>query len=284
MIRKFMHKHHCRIHFSVQYYQGIPPSLIISALNLLNIEGVELTHAIFDEIDKFVPRLCKMSSGFHLPLLHENGWDFTCSDSQDKIDRTIHLINRYKDDLNMKYAVFHPPEVTTQYKEQKQLFRILLKNLKKIDLPLCIENIPSLSIEAFEDQYKEAKLFLQNRLSGICFDAPHFYIQGNDPIEMYHRLKDNIKVVHLSDCTRDRDCHLPFDKIGQLPVEDILETLQKEKFAGYITLEIKPESLQDMGAYIKSYLKTLRTCNRIKYLKTLFLLFYLRPILKKFSG
>lgn len=277
-----MHNSRCHIHLSVQYYQGIPPSLIVAVLSLLNIDGVELTEAAYKEIDQLLPWIKKMSSGFHLPLLHENGWDFTCTDSQDKIDRTVFLVNRYKDDLNMKYAVFHPPEISTHSDDQHRLFQILMKNLQKLTLPLCIENIPSLSIEQFEKQYDRAKTFLGNKLAGMCFDAAHAYIHGDDPIEMYYRLQHKIKVIHLSDCSREEDCHMPFGKIGQLPILPLLDILQKEKFKGYITLEIKPDSLLDVRSYLKSYLKTLYRCSRYKYWKTNLRLLYLRPILKNF--
>ena len=51
-----------------------------------------------------------MKTGFHLPLINDDGWDFSCVAHQHKTEDLIEKININKNDLNISYRVTHPPE------------------------------------------------------------------------------------------------------------------------------------------------------------------------------
>jgi hypothetical protein len=69
-----------------------------------------------------------------------------------------------------------------------------------------------------------------------------------------------------------------------MPIEQILTKLKETRFTGYITLEIKPHSLQHIDAFIESYLYTLKILNYQKFIRTKVRMVVLRPFLKKFIG
>ena len=114
----------------------------------------------------------------------------------------------------------------------------------------------------------------------MCFDAPHFYITGHDPIEQYKKFSSQVGCVHLSDCHTNDDKHIPFNTGGTFPVDRFLNTL-KNNFSGYLTLEIKPESLLDLEAFIESYLKTLQFLQKGKSIRSRLRWFLLKPLIRR---
>jgi sugar phosphate isomerase/epimerase len=264
--------------FTVQQYKGFTPSIIVSALSLVGVEFVEISRDIFSNIDQVIKVKKKIKTGFHLPLIHDDGWDFSCPEYETNIIHTIKNINTYHRALNIQYAVTHPPEIGDS---KKSSFDYLIQNLAKLKVPVYFENVPSISQPDFEIHYEKAKEKLEN-LAGICYDAAHYYLSGQDPIQIYHKIKPNIQSIHLSDCLKDDDAHLPFGMGGQLPIKNILHTLQKDKFNGYITLEIMPRTFKDIHAFLHSYLTVLKYLDYPKYIQTRIRLFVLKPIINKF--
>ena len=86
---------------TVSKFQGFMPSTLISGLRLLGMEFIEVNNSIFPEIDNVVKSLGNMVTAFHLPLVVEDGWDFSSQDHQMQIDDTIYTLNRYKDKLKI---------------------------------------------------------------------------------------------------------------------------------------------------------------------------------------
>ena len=123
------------------------------------------------------------------------------------------------------------------------------------------------------------------KLIGQCYDAPHYYTRGDDPVSILNSLDGDInnmiKSVHLSDCTRDKDAHLPFGVGGELPVDEVLCTLKNQNYRGIINLELLPRSLSDLEAVVKSYLKVLKVFEKSKFYRTKLKLSLYMPILKK---
>jgi sugar phosphate isomerase/epimerase len=165
-------------------------------------------------------------------------------------------------------------------KAQPASFDLLFKNLLKLDIPVYFENVPSIDQERFTEFFTEASARLGSLIKGICYDASHYLISGIDPLKAYENHVHLIKAVHLSDCTEKSDAHLPFGQ-GILPVDDILDLMQKNHFKGFITLEIKPKSLYDLGDYLKSYLKTIKKFNLWQYWITRLRILILSPILRR---
>jgi sugar phosphate isomerase/epimerase len=91
-----------------------------------------------------------------------------------------------------------------------------------------------------------------------------------------------INFIHLSDCRKGFDAHLPFGLAGDLPIDDILEILREQNFQGIINLELLPRNLKDIKPLIDSYLKVVRNFDRMKYLKSkLMLVLNAPPLMRK---
>lgn len=269
---------------TVSKFQGFMPSTLISGLRLLGVEFVEINNSIFPEVDSVVKSLGNMVTAFHLPLVVEDGWDFSCHDHKMKIEDAIYTLNKYRDSLKIQHLVAHPPEPHAIHLKQNSSLDYLLENLSKLNLPVYLENVPQVTLENYLEIYKKAKERLGKQLAGMCFDAPHYFITGYDPIEQYVNFNQNIGCIHLSDCYRNSDLHIPFNSGGSLPVESFLKTVKENNFSGYLTLEIKPHSLRELNSYIESYLKTLQYLNYNKYLVSKLRVNTIKPIISKFAS
>ncbi|MBN1478683.1 sugar phosphate isomerase/epimerase [candidate division KSB1 bacterium] len=276
---------HCPyVGVTVAQFQGFMPSTLIRGLKLLGIDFVELNKSILPEIDRVADSLGSIITAFHLPLIAENGWDFSCLDYKNEIDSMIDTLQRYRDKLHLHHVVCHPPEPDKQSEKLRFSLEFLFENLQKLNIPVHLENVPALHPDEFLKIYWQAEQSLNTKLAGMCFDAPHYFVDGHDPVELFKTFRDITTSVHLSDCHEAEDVHLPFNCGGSLPVNEFLSTLRESGFCGFITLEIKPHSLKELDAYIDSYMTTLQHMNYKKYLKTKLRLFALRPLINRFAA
>jgi sugar phosphate isomerase/epimerase len=269
---------------TVSQFEGFMPSALIRGLKMLGMDFVELNKSIFPEIDRVVDNLGSMITAFHLPLVVENGWDFSCYDYIDDIDNMIGTLQKYRDKLRLQHVVCHPPEPESSSQPLNSSLDFLFENLQKLDIPVQLENVPNKHPDDFLKLYWQTEKALGPLLAGMCFDAPHYYVDGFDPLEQYRTFQDIVGCIHLSDCLEGQDVHLPFKSGGTLPVTDFLTAVQHSEFGGYITLEIKPHSLKELDAYIDSYVTTLKHVNYKKYLKTRLRLFALKPLINRFAA
>ena len=74
----------------------------------------------------------------------------------------------------------------------------------------------------------------------LVLDTSHAAVAGLDIIELYHRYRDKIVHVHLSNnAGKGWDSHLPvYDDAGVLPLDRFLETLADEHYRGTISIEL----------------------------------------------
>ncbi|HPG40268.1 MAG TPA: TIM barrel protein [bacterium] len=276
-----MAKQHVLIGVTLDKFNGFTPSMLISGLDILGMKFVEVTITVLGELETFPRKLGRMQTAFHLPLVHETGWDLSCLEHADKIAQLIADLNKHHALLKIHHLVCHPPECIHLGNSLPAAQEFLFANLKKLDIPVYLENIPEYTPQEFTQFYHQARQELGAKIAGICYDAAHYYITGIDPVTQYTELASEIGCIHLSDCEEKKDAHLPFG-LGQLPVKDILKAIQKSRYKGYVTLEILPHSMQDLDAYIRSYLTTLYYLDYKKYLLTRMRLFFLRPLINKF--
>lgn len=277
-------KNHPLVGFTVDYYKKLSHPVIIDALKLIGVRFVEINRSVFSEIDQLDSRLKKMTTAFHLPLVHDDGWDFSYPEHQHEIDETIKVINTQRKKLHIHHAIAHPPEKTEAHSSSESSLDYLFQNLSRLQVPVFLENVPAFAPSEFEEIYATGKQILGEKLQGMCWDASHFHIKGYDPVKQFEHFRKYIGTVHLSDCYPDEDVHLPFDSGGSLPIDDILDMLFSSEFKGYITLEIKPQSMQQIDAYIASYLKILRSLHYKKYIETKVRLLLLKPLINRFLG
>ena len=268
---------------AVSPFEGIGPANFIRGLRLLGVDFVEINRSAFAEIDRIADNLGPMLSAFHLPLVFEDGWDFSSLAHRAEIDDTIERLNAVATKLKIRHVVSHPPECAVSADPTHSSLDFLLTNLKRLNLPVYLENIPETAEDEFERMYRIAQKKLGPQLAGMCFDAPHYYISGHNPIVQFHRHRRRIGCIHLSDCVRDDDGHLPFHSGGTLPVESFLQTVADTGFSGLITLEVKPPSLNQLDSYIETFLTTLQFVDYGKYLKKRLRLFALKPLINRFQ-
>lgn len=267
---------------TVDKFRGLPPSVLLSVIRKMGVEFIEITKSVFDELPAFLEQLGEIKTGFHLPNLHDAEYDFSFHDREGEIQKLIGLINRHHRDLHIQYCLSHPPENRRSNWTMDQLIDYLLSNLAQLEVPIILENIQSWDMARFDRFYQRAQAVLGEKLIGQCFDAPHYFLQGEDPVEYLKLQNGKINFIHLSDCRKNFDAHLPFGLTGELPIDDILAILKDQRFHGVINLELLPRSIKDVKPLINSYLKVVRNFDRMKYFETkVRLIWYAPPLLKK---
>lgn len=274
-----MKENNVLIGITIDKFKGIAPANLLLVIRKMGVEFVEITKAVFDDLPSVLENLGTIQTGFHLPNQHDAGFDFSFHEREIEIERLIRLINQHHHQLNVKYCLSHPPENKSSSFTEKDMIRFLLENLKKLEPPIILENIQNWNQQKFEDFYHQAKELLGEKLIGQCFDAAHYFLQGEDPVAYLQETDGRIQFIHLSDCRTGYDAHLPFGLNGELPIDDILLILKKQNYRGIINLELLPRKLADIKPLVNSYLKVVRNFDRRKYLKTKFKLLVYVPFL-----
>lgn len=269
---------------TVDKYKGICPASIIKLTRKIGLRFIEITKSVFDDLPEVLNELGDMKTGFHLPNYGDHGYDLSCPDREEETNYLIESINTHHHSLNIQYCLSHPPECPNGGRSQDELKSLLFKKLNQLEPPVIIENVQGLSYDQFSEFYKEAKQALKSKLIGQCFDAPHYYVRGDDPVSILANHNEPIKCVHLSDCRSDKDAHLPFGVGGELPLDDILQTLKKKNYNNIINLELLPRNSSDIKAVIGSYLIILKAFNKRDYYRTKMRLLLYLPELKRTIG
>lgn len=268
--------HYPLVGYTVEPFQGLSPSLIVAAMRAIGVAFVELNHHSLNDAPQLRKKMGNMQAAFHLPFFHDDGYDFSCRRNQPDICSLIEQINKQRVALRLRHVIVHPPEGEDQSDEA---FSFLCEQLKKLELPVYLENVFSGKPELFMKYYERMQQALGRQTAGICYDACHFLISGQDPLTQWAQLHHRIGCVHLSDCQAHEDSHLPFHHGGRLPIAAILAAMKHSRFSGTITLEIKPPSLEEVQNYLASYLLILKHLHFQKYLSTRIRLLFIKPIL-----
>ena len=267
---------------TIDKYKGIQPSVLLKGIKILGINFIEIGMSVLDDAEAVSSQVKRIRTGFHLPIVDNHGWDFSCTDYRDRIDDAIEKINSHREMLNIQHVICHPPEPKATNGVLKVSANTLMRNLSRLQLPVYIENVPSESFDDFIDFYENAKKNLGDQMAGVCFDAPHSYVSNQDPIETFNKLNGFTRCIHLSDCTRGDDLHMPFNMGGSFPIQELLKAMKIHKFRGYVTLEIKPGSFDDIDHYLDSYLLILRALRFFKFVRAKFRFWLFRSNIKHF--
>ncbi|HDQ00429.1 MAG TPA: sugar phosphate isomerase/epimerase, partial [bacterium] len=271
-----------QIGITIDHFKGIKPPQLLKIVNRLGLEFVEITESVFEDLTEMKKNLGNIQTGFHLPNLHDAGYDFSDRKHQPDIRRLIGLINTHHQQLNINYCLSHPPEGKHNKSDFESASHYLLENLQQLKPPVLIENVQNISESQFRQFYSLAREKMGEHLLGQCFDAAHYLLSGNDPLEFVNRADGEVKCFHLSDCKANLDAHLPFGRGGELPIEEILSAIKQTGFQGYINLELLPRSMQDVKPLIDSYLQVVRTFNCVKFITTKFRLIFYSSLIKKY--
>jgi len=271
------------IGFTVEPYKKWSPANIVTGLQSLGIRFVELNQRAFADAEKLGRSLRGMTSAFHLPIVEEEGWDFSLEDHLESIEGTIALLKRHGHAFRIRHLVCHPPEPMRLSAEPHPREEFLFSNLSKLDLPVHFENVETGNPSSYKAFLHRAKQALGGRCAGMCFDAAHFFIKGYNPVYEFIAFRSQIGAIHLSDCRPGKDLHMPFACGGQLPIDDLLRQIRSSRFNGAITLEMIPHTTAQIVPYIQSYLRTLRALQYRNYLIAVIRFWAFRRLLKSFS-
>ncbi len=262
--------------FTVDTFHGFSSAEILKHFKILGVKFIEFTVNLLKDFDKAKINPGNIKTAFHLPIIHVDGWDFSCTQNRAQIKQTIDLFKAYHHDLKVQHIVAHPPECSRNRNDEAGV-QLWLESISRLPARIYIENVHHVPMDTFFTLYNRAKSELSN-IAGMCFDVAHAYLAGLDPIEEFRLLKDDIGCVHLSDCTPKIDKHLPFACGGVLPIQKFLAELGD--FQGSITLEIKPPSFHEIPATIQSYLQTLKTVRKDMYYYSAVWFKLIEPLLK----
>lgn len=242
---------------------------ILKLAKKFGVSFVEFNRSVWDDLPEVAAQIDGVASGYHLPLMSEDGFDFSCVDQAAQIDTTIDLLNKNYQRLNIRYCLSHPPEPEQSKESVQTSAEFLLENLSRIEAPILLENVEGWSERDFDKFYSMARTRLGNKLWGMCFDPAHAFLRADDLFLRFHEIANEVRCIHLSDCTDSHDAHLPFSSGGVLPIDRILKFVRAHHWRGIINLEIIPHSLAEIEPVIKSYLKVLRRFSKGKYFATL---------------
>lgn len=255
-----------KVGLTIERFEGIEPAKLVQLARRFGVEMVELSQSSFENVDDVVLQMGSLAAGLHLPLIGQDGFDFSCPSHQAEIDALIETINAHWQRLHLQYALSHPPEPAEASEPLETSEDLLLRNLARLNLPILLENVPTWDQTSFERFYDAARQQLGSQLLGICFDAPHVFLRGEDPVAQFEAWATQVKAVHLSDCSPTEDLHLPFDSGGVLPINDFLDALRRHRFDGFLILELQPRSIKELRPVVQSYLHVLRRFKPAKYL------------------
>lgn len=233
------------------------------------ISFVEFNRSLWEDLPAVVSHIVGITCGYHLPLMGEDGFDFSCVDSTEQIDRAIDQLNKNWRQLHMSYCVTHPPEPELASGTVHSSDDFMLENLSRLEAPVLLENVAGWSERDFDKFYSMARARLGKKLWGMCFDPAHSFLRADDLFLRFHDIASEVRCIHLSDCTHSEDAHLPFGSGGVLPIDRILKFIRRHRWRGIINLEVMPQSLAQVQPVVKSYLRVLRTFNKRKYFATL---------------
>ncbi len=129
-----------------------------------------------------------------------------------------------------------PPPRADRIAWMTEAMEKLLPRAEARGVRLCVENVPFASFPEAAALGDFVRGFRSPAI-GVCYDAANAHFIGEDVAQGVAGLADLLKVVHLSDTTRQVWRH---DRIGlgDVPAEAFARALDEAGFAGPCTLEI----------------------------------------------
>lgn len=265
-----------QIGLTLSEFNGKKPSELLGLVRQFGVSFVEFNPTVFGDLPNVIPHMTDVASGFHLPLVAEHGYDFTQFDAKEKIDEAIFLLNQHRLDLNLLYCVAHPPEPKRAEDSLEDALEFLLENLLRLEVPIILENVETWPKNDFDGLVKMFRAELRKQIIGLCFDPAHAFLRGENIFERYTEIAPYVRCIHLSDCAKGHDAHLPLGQ-GEMPIAAFLKHVAKSGYDGIINLEVIPSSLRDIKAVVSSYLQVLRVFKKKKFLATATRLMFRKP-------
>ncbi len=172
-----------------------------------------------------------------------------------QIKRVIDLAKKYK----VRNITFHPGRLSSLREDKDDKWKVLLDSVREI-IDYAAQQKVYISIENMENRNKELVMDITdlnrfemiskgNNYFGVTLDFSHFATNAISLPEL-KQLRLPIRNVHISQCV-DKKPHLSLETPnGEVMLNQIVESLQKEKYEGLYVLEIK--SIKDAAIFQKN--------------------------------
>lgn len=265
-----------KIGFALEPIRFLPIDLIIQLMKGTLIEHFEFNWRIIPEKRRVLKSLGRTTTTFHLPIFNRDKFDFSTriNEHDIQIQEVISFINESKDDLNISYTLAHSPE------DPNGSFKLMFERLAEINTPIVLENVVGQTDEYFMDFYFQAKDYLGKQLAGHALDISHRYVNDwKNWLNIPKKLIKEIEYVHISDCTKTEDLHLPIG-YGEMPYNQFFKFLKKIRYKGIIMQELKPNGDQ-YEEIMSSGLACIKPFSRTKTMRMKFRHTLVRRIIKK---
>jgi len=256
-----------KLGMTLEPFRGMSVKQVVPLLRLLDLDHFEINMTMIPKIDEFVKSIHKKTTTFHLPIYSRFHYDIGSQNPnyQGKIKQLIDFLNYNKERLNLKYVLTHPPE------DSSTTNLSIIERLEQINVPILIENILGQSDENFMEFYFQAKDRLGRKLAGHALDISHRYVNDwQSWLAVPEELVKDIAYVHISDCTKYADLHLPLG-LGELPYEEFFSYLKNIGFRGIFLQEVIP-TVDQLSSLLDSFLVNVKpfSVNRYRKLKILY--------------
>lgn len=265
-----------KIGFALEPIRGLALDTIISLLKKTLLEHFEFNWRIMPEIHQVLKNLGNSTTTLHLPIFNRDNYDFSSENEIAKTEskKIITFINKWKNKLNLQYTLAHCPE------DPNPNYELMFERLSRIQTPIVLENVVGQTDKHFIDFYFKAKKLLGKQLAGHALDISHRYVNDwQNWLNIPKELEKEIVYIHISDCTKEEDLHLPLG-LGKMPYEQFFDYLRKIEFNGIIIQELKPDGDQ-AEEIMQSSLKCIKPFSKINYWRMKFRHAIVRLILKR---
>lgn len=168
----------------------------------------------------------------HAPLLMLTRRVYT-TDPMEKIRRTLELARA----LDVGTIVLHPPYLW-QMRYSLWIVHELEDALAGSTTQVTMENMYPIHVGSRRLRFhRYGSLESLHRFPHVTLDTSHLAVTGEDIVEAYRRIEDQVVHVHLSDNRgKGRDSHAPIGE-GVLPITDFIHNLDGKALRS-VTLEI----------------------------------------------
>ncbi|MHA1842165.1 MAG: sugar phosphate isomerase/epimerase family protein [Candidatus Heimdallarchaeota archaeon] len=267
-----------KVGFALEPIRGLPLDTIVFLLKKTLLQHFEFNWRIMPRIDRVIKHLGRTTTTFHLPIFTRDNFDYSSIDVDTayeiQMKETIDFVNYWKKPLNLRYVLAHCPE------DPNGDYELMFSRLAEIETPLVLENVVGQTDEHFMDFYFQAKDYLGKKVAGHALDISHRYVNDwKTWLDIPKELEKEIVYVHISDCTKTEDLHLPLG-LGEMPFNEFFDYLKKIKYKGVITQELKPNGNQT-EELMASGMHCMKPFSKWKYYSMVFRRAILRIILKR---
>jgi len=259
---------------TLEPFKGMSIQQVLPLLRLLDLDHFEVNLNMIPKIKEFVKGLHKKTTTFHLPIYNRFFFDIGSQNSevQQRISQLIEFLNTNKERMNLQFVLTHPPE------DPNSTNISVIDKLQEIEIPILIENIIGQSDDEFNDFYFQAKDYLGRKVAGHALDVAHRFVSNNQKwLDISEEIQREIKYVHLSDCTKYADLHLPLG-LGELPYLEFFSFLKEIKYQGIFLQEIIP-TVDQINCLLDSFLLNVKSFSLKRYRKLRILYGFVKPII-----